>query len=274
MPSVDDESNIGLVDTHCHLRLLQERGLLDAAMENAAVSGVHHIVTVGLNADDSVANCSLAETLPGVSFSVGWHPHEPRVPDAAQLETLSTLLAHPRAVAVGEVGLDKYWRPGYHDVPLDVQTQSLHCMLELASAYSRPVIVHNRDANVEILEELARWPELSIVMHCFSAGWTFAEECVTRGYVISFSGIVTFPRSEELHSVAAKVRDDGFVVETDAPFLAPVPHRGAANLPGYVAHTAVHVAQLRSTDLVTVAHLTTATAKRVFGIDESNVVGA
>jgi TatD DNase family protein len=255
-----------LVDTHCHLVLLEERGLLDAALEGAAAADVAAIVSVGLNVDDSDRNRVIAEQHDNVWFTVGWHPHERQAPDGAQLRALDELLAHPRAVAVGEVGIDLLVRPGYSDTPLAEQQRAMRTMLELAAAHGKPAVVHDRDAHREVLAVIREFPAVAGVMHCFSGDAAFAADCVSAGYVISFSGIVTFPRSEPQQMAACAVGGDRYVVETDAPFLAPVPHRGRTNLPGYVAATAAAVAALRGEDVDTVRRDTTRTARRLFGL--------
>jgi TatD DNase family protein len=253
-----------LVDTHCHLVLLEERGLLQEALDSASAAGVDQIVSVGLNVDDSDRNRLMAEAHDNVWFTVGWHPHEPAAPDAAELRALDELLAHPRAVAVGEIGLDLYFRPGYHETPLDEQLRAIHVMYELATTHRKPVVVHDRDAHAEVLSVMRGHPDVRGVMHCFSGDAAFGRDCVAAGYVLSFSGIVTFPRSEPLQDAARTVGDDDYVVETDSPFLAPVPHRGRANLPGYVAATAAAVAVLRGVSEADVRTRTTATARRLF----------
>lgn len=255
-----------LVDTHCHLVLLDDRGLLNAALESAEQAGVEQIVSVGLNVEDSDRNRCLAEAHDNVWFTVGWHPHESHAPDATQLRALEELLGHPRAVAVGEIGLDLFFRPGYHDTSLDEQSRALHAMLELAGAFGKPVVVHDRDAHEEVLTALREHPDVRGVMHCFSGDAAFARRCIDSGYAVSFSGIVTFGRSEDQQAAAAAVGDQDYVVETDSPFLAPVPHRGRPNLPGYVAATAARVAALRGIDERTVRNHTTATARRLFGL--------
>jgi len=255
-----------LVDTHCHLVLLDERGLLDAAFESAAEAGVEQIVSVGLNVEDSDRNRLIAEAHDDVWFTVGWHPHEPRAPDAAELRALDELLRHPRAVAVGEIGIDLYFRAGYHETPLDEQQRAMSAMLDLASAHGKPVVVHDRDAHEEVLAALTARPEVRGVMHCFSGDATFAQRCVAAGMVVSFAGIITFARSEPQQEAARAVGDADYVVETDSPFLAPVPHRGRPNLPGYVAATAGTVAALRGVDENTVRAQSTATARRLFGL--------
>ena len=255
-----------LVDTHCHLVLLDDRGLLDAALESAAENRVTQIVTVGLNLEDSDRNRLIAEAHEGVWFTVGWHPHEPQAPDGAQLAALGELLRHPRAVAVGEIGLDVFFRPGYHETPLDEQERAMHTMLDLAMEHQKPVIVHDRDAHHEVLDLLRTHAGVRGVMHCFSGDAGFAVECVKAGHAVSFSGIVTFPRSDDIQAAAAIVGSTDYVVETDSPFLAPVPHRGRPNLPGYVAATAAAVATLRGTSEAVVRAETTATARRLFGL--------
>ncbi len=255
-----------LVDTHCHLVLLDERGLLDAALEGAAVAGVAQIVSVGLNLDDSDRNRVIAERYPDVFFTCGWHPHEPAAPDARQLDALADLLRHPKAVAVGEVGLDLFFRPGYHEVPLDVQERSFRSMLELAHDADKPVLVHDRDAHAEVLAVVEGAPRTRGVMHCFSGDGAHAKRCADHGFIASFSGIVTFPRSDAIQDAARVVEDDGFVVETDSPFLSPAPQRGRVNLPERVAITAAAVARLRGATVEEVRAATTRTARRVLGL--------
>ncbi|MHB8718124.1 MAG: TatD family hydrolase [Candidatus Dormibacteria bacterium] len=255
-----------LVDTHCHLALLDERGMLDEALAGAAAAGVTQIVSVGLNVEDSDANRAMAERFDNVWFSVGWHPHEKLAPDAAQLRALDELLAHPRAVAVGEIGIDLLVRPGYSDTPLSEQERAMHVMLDLAAAHAKPAIVHDRDAHQQTLALLRAHPEVSGVMHCFSGDAGFAAECISAGWAVSFSGIVTFPRSEAIQEAARRVPAGAYVVETDAPFLAPVPHRGRANQPAYVADTAAAVAGLRGEAVEAVRRDTTAAARQLFGL--------
>jgi TatD DNase family protein len=255
-----------LVDTHCHLVLLADQGLLNTALEGAQAAGVEVIVSVGLNLEDSIRNQALADQHAGVYFSAGWHPHEKAAPDAAQQRDLAALLTHPKAVAVGEIGLDQYWRSGYHEVPLDVQQRSLHTMLELADASAKPVLVHDRDAHSEVLNALHEHPRVRGVMHCFTGDAAHAKRCAEIGFLISFSGIVTFPNAEPIKEAARAVGDDGYIVETDSPFLSPAPHRGRVNLPERVAVTAEAVAALRGVPGSVVREQTTANARALLGI--------
>lgn len=260
-----------LVDTHCHLVLLEERGLLEAALESAAAEGVTEIVSIGLDVDDSDRNRVIAEAHDGVWFTVGWHPHQDHAPDPAELAALDALLRHPRAVGVGEIGLDYFWRPGYHETPAEVQQRSLRTMLELAAAHAKPVVIHDRDAHDDVLGALAgglgpgaAGGEPRGVFHCFSGDAALAQRAVEMGMLCSFAGTVTFPRSEALREAAQVAPESAVVVETDAPFLAPVPHRGRPNLPGYVAATAAAVAALRGVGEAELRATTTANARRLF----------
>jgi TatD DNase family protein len=255
-----------LVDTHCHLVLLDDRGLLTQALEGAAAAGVDQIISVGLNLEDSDRNRLIAESHPGVYFSVGWHPHETAPPDERELEALAALLRHPKAVAVGEVGLDLFFRPGYHEVPLDVQERSFRAMLELADDASKPVLIHDRDAHDEVLAAVRRVPGSRGLMHCFSGDAAHALRCAEHGFIASFSGIVTFPHSDPIQNAARSVADDGYVVETDSPFLSPAPERGKPNLPERVAITAAAVARLRDVTVEEVREATTRTARSVLGL--------
>ena len=264
-----------LVDSHCHLQILAERGGaagVERALEEASAAGVGQVVCPGLNLEDSDRCRELAEAHPGVFFTVGWHPHERAAPDRAQLEALDQLLRHPRAVGVGEVGLDQYWRPGYQETPLEVQRVALHQMLELARAHSLPVVIHDRDSHTEVLAAVDAVPGLHGVMHSYTGDAAHARSCRERGFLLSFSGIVTFPRSEGIQAAAREVDTEGYLVETDTPFLAPVPHRGQPNTPAFVAATAAAVARLRGVDPDVVAAETTASARRLFALPVNDLL--
>jgi TatD DNase family protein len=260
-----------LVDTHCHLALLEDRGLLQQALESAVAGGITQVVTVGLDLDDSDRNRRIAEAHAGVWFTVGWHPHTPNPPDGAQLKELGELLGHARAVAVGEIGLDYFWRPGYHEVPVEVQKRSLRLMLELAAEHHKPVVIHDRDAHDDVVAELQAGLRSDDapgrpagVFHCFSGGPELVEKARPLGMLCSFAGTLTFPRAGVIQAAARLVEPDAHVVETDAPFLAPVPHRGRPNLPGYVAATAQALATLRGEPEDAVRARCTANARRLF----------
>jgi TatD DNase family protein len=264
-----------LVDSHCHLQVLAEReggAGVARALELAAVAGVTQVICPGLNLEDSDRCREIAEAHAGVFFTVGWHPHERAAPDRSQLAALEELLGHPRAVGVGEVGLDQYWRPGYHETSLEVQQAALHQMLELASAHALPAVIHDRESHPEVLAAVDAVAGVRGVMHSFTGDARHAERCRERGFLLSFSGIVTFPRSEAIQEAVRRVDGDGYLVETDTPFLAPVPHRGRPNTPAYVVATAAALARLRGVDPGVVAAQTTASARRLFGLPPEDVL--
>ena len=262
-----------LIDTHCHLVLLDERGLLAQALEGAHAAGVESIITIGVNLEDSDRNRAIAEAHRGVHFTVGWDPQQKAPPDAVEQRALGELLQHPRAVAVGEVGLDLFFRPGYHDTALEVPQRSLRLMLELAREHEKPVVIHDRDAHVPVLEAIRDVPGSRGVMHCFTGDVEHAKRCAEAGFLVSFSGIVTFRNAADIQDAARSVADDGFVVETDAPFLTPVPYRGSVNLPERVAVTAEAVARLRAAPPDRIREATTATARRLFNLSDQADAG-
>ena len=262
----------GLVDTHCHLALLEEESDLSEVLSGARAAGVEQIVSVGLNLPDSRRNHAIAAAHRGVFFTVGWHPHESNPPTETELADLAELARNPRAVAIGEIGLDLYFRAGYHETPLATQVASIRSMYELARELRLPVLLHDRDAHDEILGVIRSFPDVRGVMHCFSGDAALARECIDAGYLISFSGIVTFPRTEALREAARLVDSEHLVVETDSPFLAPVPHRGRRNRPAYVADTARFLAELRGEEFQLLAENSTRAAQALFGLDPADTL--
>ncbi len=254
-----------LVDSHCHLDRLDLEpfgGDLDAALAAAAEAGVGHMLCVCIDMDNFPRVRELAHAHPQVSASVGVHPNErdTREPDADELVKLA---ADDQVVAIGETGLDYFRSEG----DLDWQRERFRRHIAAARAAGKPLIIHMRDATADTLEILRgeRAGEAGGVMHCFVEDWDTARQAMDLGFVISFSGIVTFRNAQALKEVARKVPGDMYLVETDSPYLAPMPHRGKSNHPAWVRHVAEHIAQLRNTDLDTVAQQTTATYQRVFG---------
>ena len=177
---------------------------------------------------------------------------------------MEALAARPRVVAIGEVGLDFY-----RDLsPRDAQRRAFSAQIELARRTRLPLVVHVREAGDEAMAQLAAEAgDLTVIMHCFSLP-QYVDECNERGYYASFAGNVTYKNAADLREAAAKVRADRLLVETDAPFLAPVPNRGNSNVPAWVAHTAALLAEVRGVTLAELAALTTANARRVFGLAE------
>ncbi len=250
---------VTLVDSHCHLEML---GDPEAAVEDARAAGVAAVVTIGIDAPSSRLAVEFAAAYDGVYATVGLHPHEAHVLDDELLAELETLARQPRVVAIGECGLDFY-----RDLsPRDDQRRAFSAQIELARRVGLPLVVHVREAGDEALAQLSdEATDLTVIMHCFSLPGA-VDECNERGYYASFAGNVTYKNAGDLRAAAALVRADRLLVETDAPFLTPVPNRGNSNQPAWVAHTAALLAEVRGVPAADLAALTTANARRVFGL--------
>ncbi len=250
-----------LVDSHCHLEMLDDAA---AAVERARGQDVRQVVSIGIDLQTSRRAVRYAHELPGVYATVGLHPHDAATLDDGLLAELETLAADPRVVAVGECGLDFY-----RDLsPRDAQRRAFSAQIALARRAGLPLVVHVREAGDEAMAQLAAEADgLTVVMHCFSLP-AYADECNARGYYASFAGNVTYKNAGDLREAAARVREDRIIVETDAPFLSPVPNRGKPNTPAWVIHTAAVIGEVRGWDARRTADVTTANTRRVFGLAE------
>lgn len=253
-----------LVDSHCHLDRLDlaaHDGSLDAALAAARARGVQHFLCIGVSADNAGAVRSLAERYADVDCSVGVHPLDLEQGEAPALDWLLGELNHPHVVAIGETGLDYHYEPE----AAELQQQSFRLHLEAAKITGKPVIVHTREARADTLALLreAALPQAG-VLHCFTEDWEMAKAALDIGFYISLSGIVTFRNADALREVARKVPADRLLVETDAPYLAPIPHRGKPNLPQYVREVAEFLAMVRGERFEDLAAQTTANFKRLF----------
>jgi TatD DNase family protein len=257
-----------MIDSHAHIEGARFDADREDVVERARASGVDLILTVGQFEGDGRgldASLALAEQYPFVYTSVGLHPHDARDFTPALGERLLALARHPKVVAWGECGLDYY----YDNSPRDEQRAAFRAQLALARAADKPVIVHSRDAADETLEILAEELEgydRGCVFHCFTYDEVIARRAVELGFYVSFSGIVTFKTAEQVQRAAAAVPDDRFLVETDCPFLAPIPHRGKRNEPAFVRFVAREVARLRGVGVEEVDRLTTENFERLFGV--------
>ena len=255
-----------LVDSHCHLDrvdLAPYGGDFAAFVAATRAAGVGHMLCVAIDLTDYPAMLALVEPYDDISVSVGVHPNE-RDAVEPEPEVLAELAQHPKNVAIGETGLDYFHGKG------DLEWQRARFRRQIAAARRarKPLIIHSRDARHDTLailrEEGAR--DVGGVMHCFTEDWDTAAAAMDLGFHISFSGIVTFRNADALRDVARRVPDDRLLIETDAPYLAPVPHRGKPNEPRHVAHVAALIAQLRGTDAKTIAALTRGNFARLFGV--------
>ncbi|MCF8468918.1 MAG: TatD family hydrolase [Sneathiella sp.] len=246
-----------LVDSHCHLNFEQLSSELDAVVARAGEAGVGHMLTIGTKLREFDGVRAIAERYSNIHCSVGVHPHEAEA-EAEDVTTakLIELTKHPKVVAIGETGLDYF----YEHAPRDLQKKSLRLHIEAARETGLPLIIHTRNADadtVNILHEEYRKGPFTGVIHCFSSGWEVAEKSMEIGFYISISGIVTFKAAGDLRNHVARIPVERLLVETDAPYLAPVPMRGRSNEPAYVAHTAAKVAEIKDLEPEELAAITT-----------------
>ncbi|MDX3924932.1 MAG: TatD family hydrolase [Shinella sp.] len=252
-----------LIDTHCHLDFPDFEAERDEIVARAHAAGVRQMITISTRVKKFPSILAIAEKYPSVFCSVGTHPHNADEELDVTVEELVRLSSHPRVVAIGEAGLDYF----YDNAPRDAQAIGLRNHIAASRQTGLPLVIHSRSADEDmaaILREETRKGAFPFLLHCFSAGLELALTGVDLGGYISFSGILTFPKSEELREIAKTVPTDRMLVETDAPYLAPKPYRGKRNEPSYVAHTAAVLAETIGVGEAEIAEITTENAFRVF----------
>lgn len=256
--------SLHLIDTHAHLDYPHLYEQLDDVLARADAAGVKQIISIGVKLSTADKPKAIAEVHDNVWCSVGIHPHEAEnEPQACDIDAITKAADHPKVVAIGEAGLDYF----YDNAPRDLQAKSLRAQITVARALGLPIIIHSRDADddmANILEDEYSKGPYKGVLHCFSSGKRLAERAIAIGFYVSFSGILTFKTATEIQEVAKIVPQDRILVETDAPFLAPVPKRGQKNEPAFSRHTAKFLAELRAMPLETLAEITTQNAKSLF----------
>ena len=257
-----------LIDAHCHLDFdYGDKGAGDLVGE-AAEAGVSPLIAIGTDPDNITGVADLSTRYHGVYHTVGVHPHEARRMEDHHLGALMMAAAHPRCVAIGEIGLDYHYK---NSTP-KVQRARLRDQLDLALAVGLPVVIHTRDADADLLAALNRYAALLPpgrppgVIHCFSGPRALGQRCLELGFYISFSGMITFGWADELRACARDFPLDRLVVETDAPYLAPKPYRGKRCEPRMVRHTAEKLAQVRGITVQEVAEATVDNTCRLFGL--------
>ncbi len=253
-----------LIDTHAHLDFPEFADSIPAVIQRALHLGVTTIVTIGIDLESSRKAARIAGVYDRIYASAGIHPHASFRLHARDLQELEKIAANRRVVAIGEIGLDYF-----HDrQPRPIQTECMRRQIQLAVDTAKPVIFHIRDAwedFFQIVSEFCPFMQPS-VMHCFSGDWTVARRCLDMGFYLSIPGVVTFPRAESLQDVVKHAPLDRLLVETDSPYLTPVPRRGKTNEPAFVFHTAAKIAECRKEPFEKVAAQTTQNARAVFGI--------
>lgn len=252
-----------IVDSHCHLDYFdadEQPGIV----ARAAAAGVARMVTIGTHVEQAAAVKAIADRFPEVWGTVGVHPHRAGEGTMPTAEEVARLADHPRVVGIGESGLDYF----YDKSPRDVQREGFRRHIRAARLAGLPLVVHARDADADvesILREERDGGAFAFLLHCFSSGPALAEAAVAMGGYVSFSGILTFPRSAALRELAARLPADRLLVETDAPYLAPVPHRGKRCEPAHTALTLQVLAEARGEAPEAMAAQTTANFFRLFG---------
>lgn len=252
-----------LIDSHCHLDFPDFAEERDAIVARALAAGVGRMVTISTHVTRFPNILSIAEAYEQVYCSVGTHPHNAAEEPDVTTADLVRLAQHPKVVAIGESGLDYF----YEHAPRDIQAQGLRRHIAAARETGLPLVIHARDADADmaaILEDETGKGAFPFVLHCFSSGLGLAEAGLALGGYVSFSGILTFKRSEELRAIARTIPHDRLLVETDAPYLAPQPHRGRRNEPSYVVETAKTLAETIGVSEPEIADITTQNFFRLF----------
>ncbi|HEY1855839.1 TatD family hydrolase [Acidocella sp.] len=254
-----------LIDSHCHLDYFNQQGEQAEIVERARAVGVGVMVTIGVTLSQSREAIEIAEKYDNVWACVGIHPNHAadELPVAAP-EAIAALAQHPKVIGIGESGLDYF----YDKAPRDIQEQNFRANIRAAQLSGLPLAIHAREADEDIArmlaEERERGGHFDFLLHCFSSGRKLAERALEMGGSISFSGILTFPKSQEIRDIAASVPPERLLVETDSPYLAPVPFRGKRNEPAYTVHTAKVLAEIKGMSSEDMAALTTTNFKKLF----------
>ncbi len=249
---------MSLIDSHCHLDSAEFDADRDEVIARALDAGVDHLVAIGTGKGppDLETGIRVAEKYPSFYATVGVHPHDASKAGAADLARLEELVSHSKVIAVGEIGLDYH----YDFSPRDTQKSVFVEQMAIAARARKPIVIHTREAWPDTLALLAEhWTPHGIpgVMHCFSGGPAEARQALDLGFYLSFGGIVTFPKALDVQAAAREAPRDRILVETDAPYLAPVPRRGKRNEPALIVHTARKLAELRGESLEEISRATT-----------------
>ena len=251
-----------LTDSHCHLDFPDFANELDAVLARARAAGVGRFITISTRVSQTHVLAAIAERHEDVFFTVGTHPHQAAEEPDVSVAALVDLAQHPKCVAIGEAGLDYH----YDRVPRDLAARVFRTHIAAARESGLPLVIHAREADADMatmLRQEAEQGSFGAVLHCFTSSAALAATGLDLGFSISFSGVVTFKNSDALRAIAREVPIERMLVETDAPFLAPVPHRGTRNEPAFVAETARALASLKGIDTARFAALTSQNVERL-----------
>ena len=257
---------MSLFDTHAHLTSDQLAENLDQILHNARTVGLVGMTAIGTGVDSSQDCLNLAQQHQDIWAAVGIHPNDSKESTESDWRQITAMASDERVVAIGETGLDRYW----DDCPIEIQREWFARHIELSFETKKPLVIHMRECEADILEMLhqhQRDSQIIGIMHSFTGCQSTADQCLQLGMYISFAGMVTFKKSDDLRAVAASIPSDRLLIETDSPYLSPHPKRGQRpNEPALVEHTARCLAEVRGVTLAELGEQTTENAKRVFGI--------
>ena len=249
------------VDTHIHLDLIKRSA--EEVVKEAKEKGVTKMVTIGIDLESSKIALEFASLFEGVYAAIGFHPHESKFLDEENLKELEKLAKKNKMVAIGETGLDYYWKHSN----LACQMEAFRKQINLAGKLNLPLIIHDRDAHQDTLKILVEEAKgLKILLHCFSGDLDMAKACIERGYYLGIGGVVTFNNAKKLRAIVEEVSLENLVLETDSPYLAPHPFRGKPNEPKYIPLIAEKIAEIKGVSVKEVAERTSANSKKIFGI--------
>ena len=249
------------VDTHIHLDLINRNA--QEVVRDAAEKKVTKMVNIGIDLESSKIALEFASLFEGVYVAIGFHPHESKFLDEENLKELEKLAKKDKVVAIGETGLDYYWKHSN----LACQMEAFRKQINLAGKLNLPLIIHDRDAHQDTLKILAEEAKgLKILLHCFSGDLNMAKVCIGRGYYLGIGGVVTFNNAKKLRAIVKEISLENIVLETDSPYLAPHPFRGKPNEPKYIPLIAEKIAEIKGINLKEVAERTSANSKEIFGI--------
>jgi len=251
-----------LIDSHTHLDFPEFDADREAVIASAKSLGVEKFINPGCNLEASTRAVNLASRFPEIYAGVGIHPHDAAEVDANSLFELARLAANKKVVAIGEIGLD-YFRMKNSK---EIQIAAFENQLALAEKLRKPVIIHSREADMDIFECLDKFSNLKGVFHCFGGDWSFAQEVLSRGFYIGITAIVTYPNAKNIHEVAQKIPLDRLLIETDSPFLAPQSRRGKRCTPADVVEVAERIAQLKNISIEEIASATLHNITQLFAL--------
>tara|TARA_B110000438_G_scaffold226280_1_gene220463 strand:+ start:2242 stop:3000 length:759 start_codon:yes stop_codon:yes gene_type:complete len=251
---------MNLIDTHCHIYYDNYKDNINMVLDRAQKNNISHIICVGVDLKSSIKCIELSDKHKQIYATVGYHPHESKEVSKSYLIELEKMLKHKKVVAIGETGLDYY----YNHSNKKIQKKVFIEQLELAKSCNMPIIVHNRNADEDILDCIKKTNSSKGVIHCFASNNDFAKKILSRGYLISFTGLITF--ADDLIEVVKNTPINKIMIETDSPYLTPVPFRGKTNEPSMVKYIAQQIAKIKKISLDLVANETTKTAKEFFNL--------